>query len=108
MGNYRAELIHYRDDSTLNGWYYNPKASKTVIHIYAPVNLRSHFKELKNFKTSELSINTVTLWIMENSFDSLCRISDELMKYIEIHRVIPKGKEIYTVKNEHSIIIPNH
>lgn len=74
LSDYRAELIHYKDDSS--GWKYScsPMKNEIVKHVYAPINLKNHFKELKNCGIDELNINATTLWIVENSYSTQLKI----------------------------------
>ena len=99
LNEYRAELIHYRTEFLGSSETYSLKECKLDILILAPNQLFKYFKTLKEIKNKEdLNINAIALWIIKTSFEIIIEINEEIKIYLEEHRLIPIGNEIYKIK----------
>ncbi|AKQ45590.1 hypothetical protein TH63_07905 [Rufibacter radiotolerans] len=98
LGEYRAELIHYKDDFVSESLKHYVKEGKYIISISAPSSLKKHFKEFKLVDNNKASINEVSLWVIENSIECVICLVEELINYFDIIRKVPLGKEIITHK----------
>lgn len=98
---YRGELIHYENDKNEFSTSLDLKNNLEKINIFAPNNFVKKFnKELKHLDKKDLDINTIGIWILDLITSETKNILGEIENYIEENRIIEKGKEIITFKND--------
>lgn len=95
---YRAELIHYKDDFVYDSSTFNVVAGEAIFTISAPQNIYRFFKNLKP-QRKELNINDVTFWLIENSFLEVKELFVYIRGYIEENRLRPPGSEVIRTSN---------
>lgn len=84
MFDYRAELIHYRDDWA-NEILDN---EKQLIVVLSPKRILEYFKFHKKVELQNqiLTINQTSLWLIETSFDICSKIIEGIKEHIELNR----------------------
>jgi hypothetical protein len=84
LNDYRAELIHYDTSGLPASQTYNVMQNSLEIHVSMPRTLKKYFRELKNLpEKADLNINSISIWIIENSLLIVKELLDELKQRIK-------------------------
>jgi len=92
---YRAELIHYKDDWANEIF----DSEKQLIVVLSPISILKYFKFHKKVELQNkvLTINQISLWIIETSFDICIKITEEIKEYINLNRI--RNDDVISFRN---------
>ncbi len=93
---HRSDLIHYKTDLGAAQSSFSLMTAESDFTVFAPKKFVARFPHLKLLsKSNELTLNYVSFWLIEQTFDSLDKILRKLFEHIEVNRKIEKGKEVF-------------
>jgi hypothetical protein len=100
LNEHRSDLIHNKTDLGAAQSSFNLMSAESNFIVFAPKKFVKRFSHLKHLsKSNELTLNYVSFWLIEQTFDSLDKILKKLFEHIEINRKIEKGNEVFFFKS---------
>ncbi|HUX52970.1 MAG TPA: hypothetical protein VMV56_01005 [Williamwhitmania sp.] len=95
---YRAELIHYKDDWANEIF----DSEKQLIVVLSPISILKYFKFHKKVELQNkvLTINQISLWLVETSFDICIKITEGIKEYIDLNRV--RNDDVISFRNSNN------
>ena len=98
---HRSDIIHYKMDNSDAQISIINKLTELSYDVYAPEGFVSRFDELKTLgENYKLTLNYVAFWSINHTMEIVLSTINDLFHFIELNRVVPKGKEIFIIRTK--------